>query len=303
MKKSKIDSPILKGDEIVTCTSMGDIFEIKYLSCRNFKQTVKKLDKDHVLSLSTGEVIEINHSDNRSENLVSVARSFRRLRELINANYSKNCPDHLLWLTLTFKENERDPKVFSHCFDIFWKRMKRYFERNSIEIPKYITCVEPQSRGAWHGHMLLFFQSQAPFISNNEVLEKYWEWGFTKVQRLDGVTNVGAYLTAYLTDIPLDEIEDISVSTKYGSEVDMIQGQSTPKKFVKGGRLHLYPSGMKLFRASHGLNKPVKSIKTLDQAFDIISCLNGKLCYEHTILLEDPEKDFSSIVCTKQFLI
>lgn len=303
MKKIKIEKPKLKANDLVTVTSMGDILEVKYLSHRNCSPTVKKLDKDHYLIVSTGEVIVVDHNDHRSECVHSLATTFKNLRELINCNYSHSHPENLLWLTLTFAENEKDPNVFAHCFDIFWKRMKRYFEKNDISVPKYITCVEPQSRGAWHGHMLLFFDKPAPFISNNDVLEKKWEWGFTKISRLDNISNVGAYLTAYLTDLPLNELDSINVNTSICTDVKEIQGVDCDKKFIKGGRLHLYPTGMKLYRASTGLNHPVKSVKTYEKASEMVKCLNGKLCYERHVLLEDSESDFSSIVSVQQYFV
>lgn len=303
MKKTVIEKPKLSSDSIVSVTTMGDVIEVKYLSHRNNAPTIRKLDKTHYEIISTGVIFEVEQSENRAENLHSFATSFKNLRELINANYRHEFPDRLLWLTLTFKENERDPEVFAHCFDIFWKRMKRYFISNNLEIPKYITCVEPQSRGAWHGHMLLIFETRAPFIDNNEVLEKKWEWGFTKIQRLDNVSNVGAYLTAYLTDLPLDELEDVSVNTSHTDDVKEIQGKQVSKKFIKGGRLHLYPVGMKLYRSSSGLKRPVKMQKTFKQACEMVDCLKGELIYERHVLIEDAQTEFSSIVSTQQFFI
>ena len=301
MKKTFIDAPHLKGDTEVSVTEMGNILEIKYLSSYNTSISIQKIDQNHYVDKETGEIKEFQKSENRSENVKSISATFKNLRELINANYDSNSPECLLWLTLTFKENERDPKVFSHCFDVFWKRMKRWFQRNSYEIPKYITCVEPQSRGAWHGHMILFFSSPAPFIPNNEVLEKYWEWGFTNIQRLDNVTNVGAYLTAYLTDIPVEEAQslvfDNDISFDKYSEIKSIQGIDVDKKFIKGGRLKFYPVGMKLYRCSQGLKQPFKYRCSYSHAKDLVQ--GCKCIYERHIEIEID--DFKSIISTRQF--
>lgn len=301
MKKTVIDAPYIHNYKDVIVTDMGSIIEVKYLSNYNRVNHIQKLDQNTYLDKATGEVKDFTRSISRGDNLNSFAQSFKHLRELINSNYNPEKPDSLLWLTLTFKDNERDPSVFAHCFDIFWKRMKRYFIELNIEIPKYITCVEPQSRGAWHGHMLLFFSDRAPFISNNEVLEKYWEWGFTSVQRLDNVTNVGAYLTAYLTDIPLDEAQDLALDNDLvfstHTDITVIQGKTVDKKFIKGGRLHLYPSGMKLYRSSQGLKQPDKYTCQYYQVQDKIKDL--ECIYERHVEIEDD--NFSSIVSTRQY--
>ena len=190
----------------------------------------RKIDKDNMLDEKTGEVIEVNHSNNRKEQLQSLRSSVRKLRMIINANFCGGKNE--LFLTLTYAENMQDVKRLYRDYEVFYKRLKRVYKDYKFE---YIAIPEPQKRGAWHLHVLLKENDgKYLYIPNDEVVERLWGQGFTKVRRVDEVDNVGAYVSAYLTDI-IDE--------------------ETGKK-CKGARLYLYPSGMNLYRCSRGIKKP-----------------------------------------------
>lgn len=189
----------------------------------------KRKDKDNMLDTETGEIIEINHSKNRSEEIQGIRRSIRNLRMIINANFLGEMNE--LFLTLTYVENMRDIKKLYEDFKNFMKRLRYKYKDNKFE---YIAVPEPQLRGAWHLHILLkAINKQYLYISNDEIAE-LWRNGFTKTQRLENIDNIGAYLSAYLTDL-----------------IDEETGTAT-----KGARLYLYPAGMNLYRCSKGIKKP-----------------------------------------------
>ena len=88
--------------------------------------------------------------------------------------------------------------------------------KNDYKI-EYIVACEPQSRGAWHMHLIIIFDRLAPFIPN-ATIETLWEQGFTKTTRLENIDNIGAYLTAYLGDMEYNE-ENVSELKKQGLEL------------------------------------------------------------------------------------
>ncbi|MCT6850519.1 MAG: hypothetical protein M3001_08045 [Staphylococcus epidermidis] len=103
--------------------------------------------------------------------------------------------------------------------------------------------LESQASGSWHLHGFIKKKNgKLPYIDNNAIIETMWKRGFTKTKRLKEADNVVAYLMAYLTDIPKDEVVPNSKS----------------KSIIKGGRLHFYPSGVHIYRNSRGLIKPTK---------------------------------------------
>ena len=125
--------------------------------------------------------------DNRTK---TATRARRHVRRVINANPQLN-----KFLTLTHAENMTDIDLAHKGLDIFLKRVKRLFPRFA-----YVCVTEFQKRGAVHFHLLC----NLPFV-DVKVLEKIWGHGFIKLNRIDNVDNVGAYVTKYMTKESMDE--------------------------------------------------------------------------------------------------
>lgn len=239
----------LKDNDLVTVTRMKHIVEVQYLEKRNTECKIQKIDKDRYIDKSTGEVHEFEHIENRKESLNSLRQTFKKLRYLINNNFEGKANE--LHITLTYAENMTDTKRLYADVDKFLKRLR--YEYRKVSKIDYINVVEPQSRGAWHCHMLMRFNDLDKVYIENDKLRDLWGHGFVKIKSLKDVDNIGAYLSAYLTDIELDpnDIQQINACEIMSKTVD---GQE--KKFVKGGRLHMYPPGMNLYRKSRGIVYP-----------------------------------------------
>jgi hypothetical protein len=240
----------------ITCRKCGNIVELVYISKRNAECAIKKISADEYILLSTGEIKEFQHQENRADNLRSVALSLKKLRDYINTNVTD--VSKCLWITLTYAENMTDTKRLYKDFDKFIKRFRYKF--GDCE---YIVACEPQGRGAWHAHFIPIFRGKAPFVPNKELAET-WKNGFVKVQKMDDIDNVGAYLTAYLGDFELnDETKTICKNSKMCGEISTVEIDGISKKVVKGGRLYLYPNGFNLFRKSKGIKPP--EVETLTE--------------------------------------
>ena len=162
---------------------------------------------------------------------------------MINNNFTG--ADNELFLTLTYAENMTDTERLYKDMDRFIKRFRyRYRDKGTID---YINVVEPQGRGAWHCHILLRFNDVDRIFIPWQDIVKIWTFGTIDIRKIDNVDNVGAYLTAYLADIPLEEYE--------GTESRAVLVKEG-KKYVKGGRLHMYPVGMNIYRKSKGIQMP-----------------------------------------------
>ena len=191
--------------------------------------------------------------------MFQVSQSLKRLRDYINTNVVDvtKCK----WITLTYAENMTNTRLLYKDFKNFMAKMRYYFSEYKIE---YIVAMEPQGRGSWHAHLILIFDRTAPFIPNSTI-ERIWEHGFTVTHKLDNIDNVGAYLTAYLGDMEYNEKnlnllrEQTTTHTRFEikevAEIDDIK-LNTPKKFIKGGRLYLYPPKFNLYRCSRGIKAP-----------------------------------------------
>lgn len=275
IKKEKLDNISIGREDLVTLKTMGNIYEICYLQKKNNKITTQLLNKDYYVNLETGAVSECKHIVNRADNKFQVGQSLKRLRDYINTNVvePKNCK----WVTLTYAKNMQDTKKLYNDFKNFIRRFKEIY--GHIE---YIVAMEPQARGAWHMHLIIIFDKQAPFIPN-ATIEQLWQQGFTKTTKLDNIDNIGAYLTAYLGDMELnqDNLQELekngfkmsNLDVKQVNEINNIKLKE-PKSFIKGGRLYMYPPKFNLYRISRGIKKPKKEYYSYHVAKEKIGLIN-----------------------------
>ena len=243
----------------VTLTMMNDIFEIQYMEKSNFTNNIQKLDADRYVVLETGEIKEFDKSENRSENKNSLNQTMKKLRYLINANFSGK-PNEL-WITLTFADSllARNANAVYLYFNKFIKRL-RYKYGKDLE---YIAVLEPHEikNGDiknWHGyhfHLLLKSYVRKKIFIPHEDFENIWGLGFCRIERLNNIDNIGAYLSAYLTNVE-DNSEIVDCANK--------------KKYIKGARLWLYPKGIRIYRKSKGIKKPTRIKMTYAEARTII---------------------------------
>lgn len=110
-----------------------------------------------------------------------------RIRQLICTNFDSGSK----FVTLTFGKVDfdiTDVKACNKHFKLFILRLKyRYPEL------KYVAVIEFQKRGAVHYHMIC----NLPFVKKKE-LQEIWGAGFIKINAIDKVDNVGAYVIKYM---------------------------------------------------------------------------------------------------------
>ena len=118
----------------------------------------------------------------------------RRRRNLIRQLICSNFDSGSKFITLTF-DNGRDfdisdVQACNRYFKRFIQRLKYKYDRLN-----YVAVIEFQDeRGAVHYHMIC----NLPYIKKSE-LASIWGGGFVKVNRIDKVDNVGAYVIKYMT--------------------------------------------------------------------------------------------------------
>lgn len=113
-----------------------------------------------------------------------------KLRRLINSNVNKNTK----FVTLTFAENLQDVSIAKDKFKVFIRKMNRQRIKKGKENLKYVYVVEFQERGAIHFHCVFF---NLDYIKNED-LYKNWKNGYTWINRVEDVDNVGAYVVKYM---------------------------------------------------------------------------------------------------------
>lgn len=262
---------IIKGENIeipevskVKVKKMNHIVEVMYIEKKSQELShYRKISKDEMLDTVTGEVIQIEHKENRKGNISSLRRTISNLRDLINMNFEGVANE--LFITLTYAENMKDTERLYKDFDKFYKKLKRRLRGHEL---LYISVVEPQQRGSWHMHLLLKDLTSKSLYIHNKEIEKMWGQGFTKTERLYHVDNVGAYLSAYLTNLK--------------------EGEETKK----GKRLYLYPPGMNIYRCSRNVKRPIIVEKEYKQ---VKEKLEKYKTYESTYIVIDIDENINGV--------
>ncbi len=120
----------------------------------------------------------------------SLNRTKTEIRRLTNSN-----PQLSKFMTLTFAENITDLREANYIFNQFIKRISyKYGDFEYLAVPEF------QKRGAVHYHLLC----KLPFVKVAD-LQEIWGQGFIKINKIDDVNNVGAYVCKYLTKDMFDE--------------------------------------------------------------------------------------------------
>ena len=235
----------------------------------------------------TGEIVEpIAGRDGGGDRIRDLRESMARLRDVINAG----CKPGSIWTTHTYRALVRDPLAVKQDWQAYIRWARRYTGRQL----EYIAALEPQRRGAWHIHAIIIpgaddqtsvYIPQADALAAwRSIASKRMPEGDTRtsggvhLHRIeDGGDNIGAYLSAYLSDLPGD----------------------------KGGRLHYYPAGMHFWRASRGVERPtVIEGLSLAQAREVAQRHTGCSCpsYSRGYQVDDGMGRFLACGCTEQYV-
>lgn len=225
------------------------------------EQTIKVIEGKRYVNLETGEIHDMDTSNNsRFDNLKSTKQTMKKLRRIIAHNFTGG--ENQLWITLTYREHVINPEVVYKDFKAFIRRI-----RHSFGHVEYIAVIEPQASGRWHLHVLLKNDSELT-IPNND-LAKMWVKGFTKTKRLRRADKVGNYLIAYLSNLQIGD---------EGSE---------NKAIVKGTRLYMYPKGIRIYRTSRGIEKPLEVTTTKGEIMETYK-INSPPTFSRTTKHETP---------------
>ena len=210
----------------------GDVYEIL-----EYERSVVLGEQKRSIGRSSENVSEEDKKINRGKTL---KRAKTDLRRLINANINQYGTTSK-FVTLTFAENIQDIKSANYEF----KKFRQRLEYELGEKLKYVVVIEFQKRGAIHYHSLFF---NLPYIENNRLAE-IWKNGFVKINKIDDVDNIGAYVTKYMTKEQQDE--------------------------AKSDRLR----GQKSYFTSRGLKKPIEIIKK-EEIEQVATALSQHKVYE-----------------------
>lgn len=296
MDIEKLEQPLpIPSNSMVTLTDMGHIVELQYMAKQNNVNHIQKISKTQYVDLDTGEVKDFNLSLNRSENINSLRQTFKKMRYLINNNFTGASNE--LFVTLTYRGELQtgDHLKVGKDYDRFLKRLKRYYKDTTIDV---FRALEPHASGNYHLHLLIRFNDyKGVYIPNYVVngvsvdapLRDVWGNGNVTIKGLSEVDNIGAYLTGYLTDLKMpDDYEGEHILKEVDGEL---------KKFKKNGRLHFYEPGVNIFSKTKGIVYPDRKKTTYSDAKKIVR--NATPHYSASIKLKDEK--FENLITYEQY--
>lgn len=168
---------------------------------------MKNIDSYYEKAVLTNGIIEITRYEKlntkgggkregeglqRDENYRQTQRKRRNtIRQLICTNFDNQSK----FVTLTFNDQQdfdiKDVKQCNEAFHRFCKRLRRRYK--DIEYVAVIEFQDKNDRGAVHYHMIC----NLPYIKSSE-LSALWGCGFVKINRIEKVDNIGAYVVKYM---------------------------------------------------------------------------------------------------------
>lgn len=235
----------------------GNLAEVITVQKRtnNLKGLVRQ-DRDHYLNLSTGEIKEYRHTQQKCSNPDNLRKSLENLRRTINANFcGDDCERHIV---LTYGELMTDTDKLYGDMNHFVANLRRYYHF------EYIAIVEPHADGRWHVHLLVKQSNDGDFYIPQSRVQHFWKHGGANIRKLPVCDNYGAYFSAHVTNLDTSENPGGSIS----------------KRTIKGARLKFYPTGMKIYRCSKGIVRSQAIQMKREEALEALSDTN--LLYSST---------------------
>ena len=228
----------INAEKIVKSYIYGNTIEMTTANGQQ-EQVIKVIEGKRYVNLETGEIHNMDTSSStRLDNLKSTKQTMKKLRRLVAHNFTGGT--NQLWITLTYREHVTNSQEVYHDFKSFIRRI-----RKSYGHVEYIAVIEPQASGRWHLHVLM--KNDTTLSIPNDMLANIWGRGFTKTKRLKSADKVGNYLIAYLSNLQI------------GDE------NSDNKATVKGARLYMYPKGLRIYRTSKGIKRPIELTTTKEE--------------------------------------
>lgn len=180
----------------------GDIIEIYEYSegyLRGYELTCSEKEKIGRKSEKSN-----NYEEHRKQVL---QRAKKNLRRLINANVGQYGKEFTAkFLTLTFRDNVTDIEMANYEFEKFIKRLNYHCFGTKKANIKYTCVIEFQKRGAIHYHVIIY---NMPYRKADEIC-KIWRNGYIKINKIDDVDNVGAYVSEYLGNAEKGQGKDVA---------------------------------------------------------------------------------------------
>jgi hypothetical protein len=289
----KIDNSEVSDDEIVNVKIFSaEKIEITHLTSKNTKPAVKKISADEYIDLGCNARKKTKRTRNRSENMQSIKKSFKLMRDYIYTNVTTENVKKCKFVTLTYKENCIDLHRLYRNFQKFNAKMRKKIQSHY----EYIAIIEPQARGAWHLHVIMIFPEQ--IWLDNKTVAKLWGKGHVSIKNLYNRKGLYDYFAKGLC-ISLKIWRKIrDAERKIIESLDGKPNETNVRESAEcESRLHLYKTYSHILRTSRGIKKPPVYKMSKKESDEMAE--NLKLEYEATYQIENEDGKILNVINKK----
>lgn len=143
-----------------------------------------------------GRASEASEEDKEVNREKVLSRAKKTVRRLINANIGQYGNDFTAkFVTLTFAEHITDVTMANYEFTKFIQRLNYELFKSKKANVRYVGVIEFTKTGRVHYHVVFF---NIPYVKADKIA-KIWGNGFIKINKIENVDNVGAYVCKYMT--------------------------------------------------------------------------------------------------------
>lgn len=250
------DDDVLDNFNYVKATKYGDNLDL--MACTNSfkkgnqKPNCKKICKGMYINTVTNEYIKAKEHINRGENFRLLKKSADNLYKLIHANFYKNIGYHCV---LTYRNPPQNTDELYRDFKIFWQKIRYYYPDMG-----YISVLEPTQKGVWHIHLLLKNVKGSNMFVSFFKIKQCWISGYCYVSKMRENVDYGQY---FRKKIRFDN-----------------------------GLLNLYQPGVRYFRHSRNIKKPITFTVNKTEVMDKLVSKGGyKLLNQYSLSITKLDND------------
>lgn len=191
--------------KVVQCGNVTEVYEYSIPQWKGYENTYKYGRRGYSI-----DDLSERKDENRSATLTKARKT---IRNIVNSNVNQYGNITPKFMTLTFKENITDIDQANKEYRKFIKRLN-YHVLGSKKCDLKYTCVseiqdgsreyidnegnkrQGLGRGAIHYHVIFY---NLPYVPHADLLKIWGSDNGLRINKIDNVDNVGAYVCAYLT--------------------------------------------------------------------------------------------------------
>lgn len=279
-KGQNFNIPKDKEVTVVNCDNQI-IIKDSWRKSNNLKR-YKRQDEDHYIDTFTNKVYEYSKG-NKYKSKKEIVKAMNKLREIIKLNFKGYYNE--LFITLTCREAVTLKQIQRHI-KYFIRRLRKKYPKMKFE---YIYKFEKQENQNWHIHLLLKDTKHKKLFIPNEIIEKIWNKGFTKTQRVyDGSSTAQRILTKEDEE---NLSEEDTITNDALKSIQISNRTSIANYMAKTNQLNDFPRGERIYIKSNGIKVPSESKMKYQEAINKIVQGNYRFTYEETTIVRSSAND------------